>query len=119
FGALWPSTDGWKELGSLWVHPQFRDSGHASDIFMALMDMKPEETGVFLITKNPKVRHLALEHGWQSVTQEEWEEPVPWAASCGPCDRWKTEQEKFVCQYRARIGECELYYLPPETWPQT
>jgi len=112
FAALWdtPSED-WFELGSVWVHPEFRGRSFGSQVFQKLLVLA-QAYKVFLITHNPKIMHLALQAGWIEADLSTWSN-VPFLATCDPCDRWQTDGERMRCKYRATRSDCQLFFFSP------
>jgi len=99
FAALWPTLHpSWYEVGSVWVHPDHRDQGLGSQVFKQVVNLQP--AGIFLITSEDKIRHLATAADLQEVDLQSWQ-AVPWIASCGPCDKWKTNEQKQTCNLKA------------------
>ncbi len=108
FAALYETdTNGWFELGSVWVQPECRDLGIASSIFADLVKLASDRR-VFTITHNPKIVHLAKKAGFVEATSSQvWLREVPFAATCGPCDRVKQKQG---CPLLATY-QCRLFYF--------
>ncbi len=113
FAATWYTPDPlWGEVGSVWVHSAYRGRGLAAKVFRDLIDKSHHQTyKIFLITHEPKVVHLSLTAGLVEVSKENWNS-VPWAATCGECDRWATDTEKFACPFRALPTDCRLFKMP-------
>ncbi len=110
FTALWYTpVMGWYEMGSVWVHTDHRGRKLGTRVFNGALQRIPQDVQPFLITHNPRVVHLALQAGWQEATSETWT-LVPWSATCGPCDRWDTDEQKRVCPFRAVAHECRLFF---------
>lgn len=110
--ALWETgTEKLFELGTVWVHPDYRDHGLASLMF-AECTARVKATGAraFLITKHPRVAHLAQSHGWREAVRENWSIIVPFEASCGVCTS-VSEPEKSMCPHRAVREDCQLFTI--------
>ncbi len=85
FVALWPTADKeWFELGTLWVDPEHRHKGLASELF-ALCEKEGGNKNMFLITRSMKVVHLAETHGWEEV-EGDWRKDKFWKNICEPWD---------------------------------
>ena len=87
FGALWPidEHDAWFELGSLWVVPEFRGKGLMSSIFAKLACRIPEHGHFFLLTREPKIAHLAGKHKMREETDvAAWFASPPWDSDGDP-----------------------------------
>jgi hypothetical protein len=110
FIAIWDTgVPGWLEFGSLWVAAEHRDKKLGSKMFGILDALYIGSDQVFIITHNPKVVHLALLLGYTELNAHTWE-TVPWNATCGPCDRYLTTEDKLRCPYKAVASECRLLY---------
>lgn len=84
FVALWPTKNKeWSELGTLWVHPDWRKKGIASELFD--LCVKNNKSHLFLITRSMKVVHLAETHGWIEE-KGDWTENNFWKKTCEPWD---------------------------------
>ena len=84
FVALWPTKNKeWSELGTLWVHPEWRQKGIASELFS--LCEKSTTKNIFLITRSIKVVYLAKANGW---TEEKgnWTKNIFWKKVCEPWD---------------------------------
>jgi GNAT superfamily N-acetyltransferase len=79
----------WLELGPNWVHEPLRGQGLASSLFPDRLSMIPQGRGIQVcsITSSEAAAHLARKHGFVEILPERWYLEVPWAVSCGPCDR--------------------------------
>ena len=98
----------WYELGSVWVEASFRGQGLAANVFRSCgASVRGHKRKCFLITKHPKVAHLATDVGFLEADLASWN-VVPWTASCGPCDRLP-DSEKPNCPLRAVPAECRTY----------
>lgn len=104
FGCVWPSH----EIGTVWVMPKYRGEHHASSIFAALVRQVPERGYCFVITHVAKIVHLCKAHGFTEATIESWSDMVPFADTCGVCDR-VAESERGTCPFRADPHECRLF----------
>ena len=105
---LWPTPDDkWHELGSIWTSPHRRGNNLGARVFRACSAIaRNRKQNTFLITKHPRIEHLAMSEGWQRATRETWI-TVPWSASCGPCDR---VLDKMRCPMRATL-DCRMFFL--------
>lgn len=97
------------EMRSFWVKPEYRGQRLGSAIMDEIYSLFPPGKTIFVVTQNPKVIHLLQRHKWQEATIADWEEIVPWKASCGPCDQ-VSEENKKDCPYKAREGGCMMFY---------
>lgn len=105
---LWETTEeAWRELGSVWVHPDYRGQGFGSDVFSKALALRAAQHQ-FLITSHPKIVHLAIEAGWTQALADTWEQ-VPLEHSCGPCNKLPDEH-KASCPDRAGQN-CTMFYL--------
>lgn len=68
--AIWPSPHpAWWEVGTIWVHPNFRRRGLANAVFsdaLSKLHCLPGD-GAFLITYKPHVADMVLAAGWTEV----------------------------------------------------
>lgn len=112
FAALWPTSHHeWRELGSVWVHSQWRGRGIASEVFALCMKKSMiNSTRVLMVTHHPKVAHLAKKALFKEATCTTWE-TLPWEVTCGPCDRFRTDEEKRTCPFKAKQGKCTLFFV--------
>jgi GNAT superfamily N-acetyltransferase len=106
-GALWETGEpGWLELGSLWVAPEYRGKGVASEIYRRRLLLVPTGSHCFVVTHNPRVIKLALVHGFAEATRATWFQLAPYSVVCGPCDR--EVEDKMTCPLRALPFKCRL-----------
>lgn len=113
FGALWPTElDDFLEAGSFWVHKEHRGRKYSSKMFSKLLTLIPQRKIAIVVTHDPKVVHLLKKFGWRESNGGEWEEVVPFAVSCGPCDIIENHA-KENCPYRAVEEKCRLFHLKP------
>jgi len=102
FFAAWPVADGFFEFGSLWVNPKWRGQGFGDLVckFTAKLPGLVGHVG-FAVTQNPltvsALRHAGVEKF------DNWEHPVPWELTCGPCDKFATDEERKACPYRNSV----------------
>ncbi|HLD20264.1 MAG TPA: GNAT family N-acetyltransferase [Patescibacteria group bacterium] len=110
--AIWETeTEELFELGTVWVHPDYRDHRLASLMFAeCTARVKSMGAQAFLITKHPAVVHLAQKHGWHEATRENWSVIVPFEASCGVCASM-SEAEKPTCPHRAVREDCQMFTI--------
>ncbi len=99
FLAAWPVTDCFAEIGTAWVDPALRGQKlcikmyHAFDQLPGLRDRI-----VFGITMNPRIVSSGLHIGL--TCHDNWEDPIPWSLTCGPCDKFATDEDKRTCSHR-------------------
>lgn len=106
-GALWDCGNNWYELGSMWVHRDYREHNLSSNIFEKGIEFAKEHNKlVFLITYNCKIIHLAERIGMKKADKNSWLN-VPIDISCGPCDRVVCKE---ACQYKAS-EKCSMFFL--------
>ncbi len=104
FVALWPTVeDHWYELGTMWVHPEFRQLGLSGVIFERVSKLVPEGASTFLITKSRKVAHVARKAKWDKAPL--WEKSGNWLSLCRPKGRRDDETSR-----KFSLGS-ELFYL--------
>lgn len=104
FVALWPTVeDNWFELGTMWIHPDFRQIGLSGVIFDRALKFVPEGASVFLITKSRKVAHIARKAEWDKAPL--WEKSPHWRKLCRPLGRRDDETSRVFS-----VGS-ELFYL--------
>lgn len=110
YAAIWDTeSPEWGELGSLWVHPAYRGHGLAVILYKKRSELIPSGMRSMTITHDARAAHLALEYGnLIEATKETWGE-VPFALSCGPCDR-VPEEQKDTCPFRAKETECRMFF---------
>jgi hypothetical protein len=110
FGGLWPTPEAnCLEAGSFWVQPLHRDKKYSSWMFRELSKIIPISHLAMCITHVEKVAHLLIKSGWQEAMRYDWQEVVPFAASCGPCDV-VTDEEKITCPFMATKKDCRMFY---------
>lgn len=115
FRGLWHANgDGCMEMGSFWIKPEWRGYKLGSRIMEEIYSIFPSGKTIFVITRNPKVIHLLRKNGWQEAGVNDWEEVVPFEASCGPCDQ-VPEEEKKNCPYKAQEGKCVMFFYQVES----
>ncbi len=113
FGAIWPTVEGWVELGTAWVREDYRGKKLGVKMFEdRLKIVKEKGWRAFLVTyaSNPAVVHYVQKAGFVSAKASDWYE-VPWESSCGPCKQ-VVEGEKAGCPLRAMPGKCQLFFQP-------
>lgn len=102
FFAAWPVGEGYSEFGSLWVAPAWRGR-KISDLISELTAKLPGLAGRigFAVTQNPltisAISHAGLEKN------SDWGNPVPWELTCGPCDKFATDEERKNCPFRNSV----------------
>ncbi|MFC1788248.1 GNAT family N-acetyltransferase [Patescibacteria group bacterium] len=99
FLAAWPVEPGFAEIGSAWIDPGFRAQGLASQLYQRLSTL----TGIhgrhcFGVTTN-KLSVIAGQHAGL-IDHHDWEDPIPWHLTCGPCDKFVSEAQKRSCLLR-------------------
>lgn len=73
------------ELSSAWVHPHLRGTGLGRTLYASVKDLESLKLmTVFAITQSPISLRAGLHAGL--VQHADWEHPVPWHLTCGPCD---------------------------------
>ncbi len=112
---LWstPSPE-WYEFGTGWTSPLHREKHLASQVFRLCTEyVREQEISAFLLTHHPRIIRLAELTQWCEATRDTWSQ-IPWKASCEPCDRWETNEEKLTCSFRA-TSDCRLFFITPPT----
>lgn len=104
------------EFGSLWVHPKYRKQGNAKLVTKKCVDRitqlhaenQDKKYVAFIISfnGNETVLHLAQNHDFKLTERSEWEKDVPWAVSCGVCDKYDTDEERRNCSEKAQ--KCKM-----------
>jgi len=109
FVALWPVAKKYLELGSIWIRPDHRGYGLGKQLYKQTYSL-PSLTDhlVFAVTQNKVSLRAGQAAGFMIHTDWSW--PIPWALTCGPCDKWKSEKEKHLCPWRNHT--CWLYLSP-------
>ena len=109
YGALWNTADeNFLEVGSFWVHPDYREEKYSSEMFKFLSELIPKNKIAVCITHVDKVVHLIKKAGWDESTAENWGEVVPFCVSCEPCDV-VSMKEKRNCLYKADKKHCRMF----------
>ncbi|MFH1405285.1 MAG: GNAT family N-acetyltransferase [Patescibacteria group bacterium] len=99
FLAAWPVNCSHTEIGSAWVQPEYRDRKLSNLLYNRLRELPAvQERTIFGITKN--VRSVKAGYLAQLKLHDNWQDPVPWELTCGPCDAFKTDAEKRLCPWR-------------------
>ena len=98
FIAAWPVAEGFLEIGSVWIHPDYRHQGLSHQIYDAI----PLLEGIgyqiaFGVTTNPISVHVGCRVGLE-VT-ENWDDPIPQYLTCGPCEIVSPENQP-TCEKR-------------------
>ena len=99
--AAWPIGKGFLEVGSAWIHSDYRGNGHASTLYTTLHTLLLKRTEhVFAITQNP----IALKAGRHARLELNgcWTDPIPWEHTCAPCE-WVEDSKKLTCGHRNNI----------------
>lgn len=102
FIAAWPAPDGFLEIGAAWIRSDHRNRGLGKALISQLVEQLGERVS-FAITTNPAFIAAAQHAGMK--LHHNWQRPITWAATCGPCD-WIGEEEKPSCP--KRNGACRL-----------
>lgn len=98
FISAWPVEPGFVELGSAWVHPDLRGAGIGRMLYSASKKLDAMKSViVFAITQNPISLKAGLHAGLTQHT--DWNHPIPWHLTCGPCDQ-VSEDKKPMCPHR-------------------
>jgi len=99
FISAWPVAGGFIELGSAWVRKDMRGQGIGNDLYKEAKQLHGiQEDICFAITQNP----FALKAGFHAglIQNGNWNDPVPWELTCGPCDV-VLDAEKLSCPRRS------------------
>ncbi len=101
FIAAWPVSEKFAELGSAWIRRDFRGQ-KLGDMLYEQSRLLPcvGEKIVFAVTQNPVALRAGRRAGLEPHTN--WTNPIPWCFTCGPCDKWKKDEEKHACPFRDR-----------------
>jgi len=112
FAALWPISESLYELGSIWVHPSMRGTGLASKVFEECLERAASENvTVFLVTREPRIMHLAQKAGWTEATREAWGKIISSTVDCcGPCECMDSDLLKH-CPFKAVREECHMFFV--------
>lgn len=115
FAALWPITESLYELGSIWVHPAERGRGLASKVFEECLERAANENvTVFLVTREPRIMHLAQKAGWTEATREVWGKIVSFVVDdcCSSCECTGSDLLKH-CPFKTVREECHMFFVEP------
>lgn len=94
FVALWPTShNSWYELGTLWIHSDWRGKNLATKIFKKCL-RENKERNIFLITRSIKVVHLAQTHGMEET--EKWHTDQFWKKLCVPWDKLPQQGSRIL-----------------------
>ncbi len=112
FIAAWPAPEGRREIGAAWVAPPLRGRGLGIRLVAEIVRLVggTDPSRVFAITTNQRFVAAARHSGMQ--THGTWDDPVPWACTCEPCDA-VSEEEKPRCP--KRNATCLLLIFPGAT----
>ncbi len=108
FIAAWPVASGFVELGSAWIRIDCRNQGYGNLLYEQSKSLPGvSEKVVFAVTQNP----MALKAGRHAglMPHTDWTNPIPFKHTCGPCDKWETDEEKRACPLRDKT--CWLRYV--------
>lgn len=111
FVAAWDAPTGDLEIGAAWVDLAYRGRGLGNRLveeIVALASRAGERA--FAITTNPRFVAAARHAGMR--THERWDDPIPWDATCGPCDA-VADTDKAACP--KRNASCRLLLCPGST----
>ncbi len=98
FIAAWPVAEGFIEIGSVWIHPDYRHQGLSHQIYDAILLFKGVGQQIaFGVTTNPISVHVGHRVGLE-VT-ENWDDPIPQHLTCGPCEIVSSENQP-TCEKR-------------------
>lgn len=111
FVAAWDTPTDDLEIGAAWVDPVRRGRGLGNQLVeeMVALVSRTEERA-FAITTNPRSVAAAIRAGMQF--HDDWTDPIPWKATCGPCD-FVSDLEKPTCP--KRNTSCRLLLCPGST----
>lgn len=88
YGALEATKSaGWFEIRRLFVAPHLQGNGVLWSVVYEIMSKAPRHAGLFLITKNPAVMHVAKQREFEQVTRVTMPEVAVWAYEVGLSNR--------------------------------
>lgn len=98
FIAAWPVAAGFVEVGSAWIHKDYRGKGYGNQLYDAVNTLPGMNGAIgFAITQNPIALHAGERAGLKQ--HKDWYKPVPWSLTCTTCS-WMKSDEINSCQHR-------------------
>lgn len=109
FIAAWDAPDTCLEIGAAWIDARHRGLGLGNRLVAEIVATVRSLPGVraLAITTNPRFVAAARHAGMR--LHEDWSDPIPWTATCGPCDA-VAETDKPSCP--KRNATCRLLLCP-------
>ena len=105
FVAAWDAGAGTYEIGSAWVHKEYRQMGHGSRLTASLLQLpRLREVTLFAISQTPDFWRVARRVSLRQHT--DWHSPASWEATCGPCTKI-ADDAKHGCPLRD--SACRLF----------
>ena len=105
FIAAWPVADRTVEVGSAWVDPQYRGRGWGTKLVREIAAvLTRRKLQGFAVSDSPPFIAAARRVGLHFC--DDWRDPMPYALTCGPCEKRRSDEEKRTCPYRNR--DCHL-----------
>ncbi len=96
--AVWPVSDKHFEIGSGFIREDLQSQGLGSMLYKHMNTLPALEGKIaFAITQNPAALRAGIKAGL--MPHPDWEDPVPYELTCGPCT-WVKEEEKPTCPHR-------------------
>ena len=105
YAALWDTSHPtWFELGSMWVHPHYRGHKIATNLFLeCILKCKSKlgkDAGMFIVTNNPQMLHLAKEVGFREAKEEKTRLFLPQKKTCIPGDYLPISPKRLCSMYK-------------------
>lgn len=104
--SMWPLLDNWYELGTVWVHPDYRHHGIGKIVFSEIV--KAHKTRQFMLTTtNPIIMKLSHENGLHNASF--WQLPQSVHQATCVCSSTKTGTDNnMICQIKDK--KCQAFH---------
>ena len=109
FIAAWPVETGFVEVGSAWIHPEHRGKGWGTQLVQEMANLMTRRTErAFAVSDNAVF--VAAARKVRLPLHNEWDDPIPYSLTCGPCEKRPGKEAKCACPIRNTA--CRLVLFP-------